>query len=100
MTILFDPNLTHFDSAARWWVHQAAMDIAPEQPVRPGLTDTIFDHFKVCTHCYENCSILSRVERRGVVREVCPEAGWGDIGAAPGDVSDMHTVIKLLDEMV
>ena len=67
----------------------------------PGLADRVFAGIKPCAHCYgEGCMARAHVERGGVNKEVCGEAGWNVIGFDREGYAGLWTVITELDQLV
>lgn len=70
------------------------------EEIKPELADRIFKGIKPCEHDYENCMARVMIERKGVFRECCSEAGWDTIGESPDNFSDLRLVCTILDELL
>jgi hypothetical protein len=67
----------------------------------PGLAERVFAGMKTCAGCYgDHCLARATLERDGVVKNVCKEMGWSQIGYERGDYEALWAVLRTLNGLV
>jgi hypothetical protein len=96
----FHPDLGHF---LRWKLES---DITPRlfahlDETKPELAERVFAGLQACRHCYgENCLARAVIERNGVVKEVCKEDGWNQIGFSRADYEALWEVLEAFEAVL